>query len=330
MNSGNVLKKIFSLGRVFWDSQVFLCSVKLRVYDFLSDWSDSSIISKKLKLDMRATEMLLDALASLGFLLKKKKNYKIKNEFAPFLLSNSQSNVLSILDHYYHMWDDWGSLIESLRTGKPVNKVVDDKTKRMYTKAFITGMDNLTKFQKDRLIENLNLNGVKSILDIGSGPATYLREILKKNGDIVATIVDLPVAAEVGKEFIKKDNLNSRVKFLLGDIRDIKIDRSYDCIFIFQVLHALNMDTRKIAIKKSFEALNKGGRIYIHEFYLNETKTSPKDSVIFRLNMLLHAPGGDNLTTAEIKELLREAGFDITKVIKFKNPSTVLVEGTKK
>ncbi len=329
MNRGKQLRKILSLGRVFWDSQVLLTSVELNIFDYLTDWVDVDIVAKKVRTEKRATLMLLDALVSLGFLHKKNNKYRIKQEYANLLNSNSEENVLAILKHYYHMWDDWGSLIESLKTGKPVEKEVDLETKNKYTKAFITGMDNLTKFQKDRVIKEIDLKNVRNILDIGSGPATYVREILKNNKNMRATILDLPISAKIGKEFVKKDNLLERVRFIEGDLKEVNFGKGYDCIFIFQVLHSLDADTRALALKKAYDALNKNGKVYIHEFYLNNSKTAPKDSVIFRLNMLIHAPGGDNLTISEIKELIEQAGFQTGKIIKFKNPSTVLIQGIK-
>lgn len=323
------LKTILNLGRVFWDSQAFLTACKLRIFDYLREPIEVTSVSKKLRTNERATKILLDALVSLGFVRLKGTKYVLNSRFSDFLLSDSDKNVLSILDHYYHMWDDWGKLIDSIKTGKCIEKKVNNELKRQYTKSFITGMDNLTKFQKERILNSLDLKGVKKILDIGSGPATYLREILKRSKNITATILDLPDAAEVGKEFIRKDNLEKRVRFIVGDIREKELDKDYDCVFIFQVLHALDQKTREIAINKAHKALNKGGKIYIHEFYLNEKKTYPKENVIFRLNMLIHADGGDNLSIKEIKNLLENAGFSIKNEFIFKNPSTVLIEGIK-
>lgn len=41
------LKEILTLGRSFWDSQVLLCSVKLKVFDFLDEFITAETLSKK-------------------------------------------------------------------------------------------------------------------------------------------------------------------------------------------------------------------------------------------------------------------------------------------
>lgn len=323
------LKKILSLGRIFWDSQILLVSAELNIFDEVLDWTDGERVAKSIKTDYKATLMLLDALVSLGFLEKKHNKYRLKQAYGNFLNSNSDKNVLSILKHYYYMWGDWGQLIDSLKTGKSIEKQVDLETKKKYSKIFITAMDDLTKFYKDRIIKEIDLSNVKKILDIGSGPATYIREILKREKNIKATILDLPIAAKVGRDFVKKEHLLERVNFIEGDLREVNFGKGYDCVFIFQVLHALDDDTRKLALKKAYDSLKDNGKIYIHEFYLNNSKTAPKDNVIFRLNMLIHAPGGDNLSIKELRCLLQTAGFQLGKIVKFKTPSTVLVEGKK-
>ncbi|MCX7991660.1 MAG: acetylserotonin O-methyltransferase [Proteobacteria bacterium] len=320
------LKNILSLGRVFWDSQVLLTSVKLKIFDYLGDFNDPKALSKKLKVNERALKMLLDALSSLGFLEKKDNLYKNRDKYAGYLVSDSEESITSILIHYYNMWNDWGNLIESIKTGKPNDRKKKDQEESYH---FINGMDNLTKFYKNNLISNIDFMNSKRILDIGSGPATYLREMLKKNEKLKGVILDLPQAILVAKQKLKKEGLINRVRFIEGGVEEKDFGSDYDIILISQVLHALNRSVCKIALEKSFNALKKGGKIYIHEFYLNERRTAPKDNVIFCLNMLIHSDGGDNFTISELKDLVTSAGFFITNVIRFKKPPTVLVEGVK-
>lgn len=322
----NEVKKILSLGRAFWDSQVLLTSINLDLFEYIKNFDAPENIAKKLSVNVRGIKMLLDSLVALGFVEKRKNEYKVKDKFRPYLLKDSEKSLFSILKHYSAMWNDWGKLIASIKSGKPFDRRKKDKEESYH---FINGMDNLTKFYKDLIIENIDFKKAKKLLDVGSGPATYLREMLKKNIKLKAVIVDLPSATFVAKEKLAKEKLQERVTFIEGSLEEKNFGKDYDIVLISQVLHSLNVKLRKIAIKKTFDALNRGGKIYIHEFYLNENRTFPKDNVVFCLNMLLHADGGNNLTVSEIKNLLKEGGFEVTKVVKFKTPSTVLIEGTK-
>ncbi len=320
------LKKILNLGRSFWDAQVLLTAVRLKVFDFLNSFTDAESLADKLKVDARALRMLLDALTSLGILEKKSNIYKNKDKYADFLTSSSDKSVTSILNHYYNMWQDWGNLIESIKTGKSSDNRKKDPEENYH---FINGMDNLTKFYKENILSNIDFMSAKKILDIGSGPATYLREMLKKNPTLKGVILDLPQATVVAKEKLRDEGLLNRVDFIEGSLEDKNFGSGYDIVLISQVLHSLKKELCQLAIEKSFGALKKGGKIYIHEFYLNEKRTAPKDNIVFCLNMLLHTDGGDNLTVNEIKDLLSNVGFFISKTILLKKPPTVLIEGTK-
>ncbi|GAB4431652.1 MAG: class I SAM-dependent methyltransferase [bacterium] len=320
------LKNILSLGRAFWDAQVLLTAVNLKVFDFLDKPATAADVAKRAGLKERTTVMLLDALASLNFLEKKDNKYCVSKIYAPFLLSSSEKNVLSILNHYYFMYEDWGKLKEAVKKDKPVER---KKRSLQEFHEFIRGMDNLTKFYKDRVVSAIDINDAKKILDIGSGPATYLREILKKDDKIKGYILDLPDATKVAKEFLKSEGLLKRVTFIKGDIEKADIGRDYDIILISQVLHSLSPKAVKVAFKKAYDALKKGGKLYIHEFYLNEERTFPPENIVFCLNMLLHSDGGNNFTVKELKSLYKEVGFRNIKVKRFKKPYTVMLSGEK-
>lgn len=319
------LKQILSIGRSFWDAQILLTAANLNVFDFLKNATLAKDVAKAVKTEETATVMLLDALSSMGILEKDNKKYKLKDEVAAFLLSSSPKNVLSILNHYYYMYEDWGSLKEALVSGKAIEKKKDKNE----TYEFIRGMDNLTKFYKDRVVGSIDHTKAKSILDIGSGPATYLREILKKNKNIEGYILDLPDAVYIAKEFLKKEKLLNRVKFIEGDLEKVNWGGKHDIILISQVLHSLNPEVVKTVFKKAYNALNAGGSLYVHEFYLNEERTFPQENVIFCLNMLLHTDGGNNFTVKELKKLYQDAGFKDVKSKKFTKPYTVMMVGYK-
>lgn len=320
------LKNILSLGRAFWDAQVLLTAVNLKIFDLLDKPVAVTDVAKRAGLKERTTAMLLDALTSLKFLEKKENKYCVSSIYSPFLLSSSEKNVLSILNHYYYMYEDWGKLKEAIKKDRPVER--KNRGPQEFQE-FIRGMDNLTKFYKDRVVSAIDINDAKKILDIGSGPATYLREILKKDDRMKGYILDLPDATKVAEEFLKREGLLKRVTFIKGDIVKADLGRDYDIILISQVLHSLSPKAVKVAFKKAFDALKKGGKLYIHEFYLNEERTFPPENVVFCLNMLLHSDGGNNFTVNELKSLYKETGFKNIKAKRFKNPYTVMLVGEK-
>jgi O-methyltransferase domain len=64
--------------------------------------------------------------------------------------------------------------------------------------------------------------------------------------------------------------------------------------------------------KRSFEALPPGGRLFLHEMVLNDTKDGPLVAVAFSMGML--ALTGKQYSVDELDQLLQEAGFTGTTV----------------
>ena len=62
-------------------------------------------------------------------------------------------------------------------------------------------------------------------------------------------------------------------------------------------------------IEKCAAALNPGGRIAVHEFPIDETRTAPPFSALFSINMLVSTDSGRCFTPREIGGWLRDAGL---------------------
>jgi hypothetical protein len=89
-------------------------------------------------------------------------------------------------------------------------------------------------------------------------------------------------------------------------------------------------ETIKIAkgiIKKSKKALNQNGRIVIQEFYIDKNRTTPPQSALFSVNMLVNTYGRC-YPPSEIKQWLSNAGFRNIKNKIFND--SVMVEGVNK
>ena len=60
---------------------------------------------------------------------------------------------------------------------------------------------------------------------------------------------------------------------------------------------------------KTFAALERSGRLLIHEFVLDDSRDRPLFPALFSLNMLVGTPGGKAYSEGEIGELISAAGF---------------------
>jgi hypothetical protein len=80
--------------------------------------------------------------------------------------------------------------------------------------------------------------------------------------------------------------------------------------------------------RKSFAALNPGGRIVMRDFILEDDKTAPRHAAVFSLNMLVGTPRGSNHSCGEYKEWLEQSGFAGVHHVELSTPASLMI-GTK-
>jgi len=296
----------------FQSSRVLISASKFRVFDHLEDWSTAPSVAKATHTDKRAMGMLLDALTSLGLLRKQGKRYRNRPIASRFLVSSSPYYQGDIIRHADILWKRWSMLDEVLKTGRPVTGERDHD-------AFIRGMHNLSIIRVKEVIRAIDLKGVKRALDLGGGPGTYAIELARKGIDVV--LFDVPETQEIAESIIREaGRTEGSIEFMGGDFLVDDIGRGYDLIFVSQILHMLPEGKCTDLLRKCHNALSEKGCVVIQEFFLRENRTSPVQSALFSINMLINTEKGKAYTPGELIRCCRRAGFKrITKKIVLDN-----------
>jgi len=303
----------------FTASRVVLTANNLGVFEQLKSEKSASQVAEKLKSDARATEILLDALTGIG-LVKKSRDGKYRNALVSsrYMVKGNRLYQGDIIRHASNMWDGFAKLDEVVKTGKPAKRSRDHE-------AFIMGMHNLTALRTKGLINAVGLKGVKTVLDLGGGPGTNAMAMVKKG--VHATIFDLPQTIPIAKKIARREGLKG-ISYKAGDFHTDDIGSGYDLVLLSQIFHAFSISENKALLSKCKNALNPGGRAVIQEFPIDDTRTSPPQSALFSVNMLVGTKSGRCYTVKEMKKWLSETGFSSITV---KNlPETVLVEGKRR
>lgn len=283
----------------YWSSRVLLTANNFGIFEFLKSPRTAEDIALTLKTDLRATEILLDALTGLELLKKSSNKYRNSPKANRFLISSSPYYQGNIIKHGDAIWRNWTELDEVIKTGKPAHKAYNHDS-------FIRGMHDISKIKAKNVIKLINLKGVKKALDLGGGPGTYSIELARKG--ISVTLFDLPETIKISREIIEESGIKS-IDYIEGDFLSDSIGNNYDLIFISQVLHAFSEDDNINIIKKSAEALNPGGKIIVQEFIIGNDRIYPTKSALFSVNMLVNTGGGRCYPSPEIKKWLYNAGL---------------------
>lgn len=302
---------ISKIASSFSESRILQASLNLGIFDAIGEGSMTSPeVSCTLSLDPRATDVLLNALTAMELLEKRESKFSLTAASRRYLLSSSPEYYGGMIQFDSSLWNLWGRLEESVRTGEPVKPPDMFQADEEETERFITAMHSIVRARGDAEIITpmLGLETVQTVLDLGSGPGTYPMAFLSKYPHLKITIFDLPGTLKVTRRVLEKERFLGRVVLEEGDYNTSPLPSGFDLIFLSNIIHSEDEGANRLLARKVYCSLNAGGRVVIKDHILDETLTSPRVGAIFSVQMLLMTRGRV-YSFGEVANWLSEAGF---------------------
>jgi SAM-dependent methyltransferase len=231
--------------------------------------------------------------------------------------------------HHHHLMDSWRRLDEAVRSGRPVRgrASFEDPEVRRH---FLMGMFNLAMQLAPRVAAVVDLSACRHLLDLGGGPGTYAIHFCQRYRALQATVYDLTQTQPVAMETITRFAMADRIGFHTGDYLEDPLPGNFDAAWLSHILHAEGPQACRRLIGKVFEALNPGGLILIHDFFLNDTMDGPLFPALFALNMLLGTGAGQAYSRQQVKTMLADAGFEAIRELPLESPNdSGIIQGGK-
>jgi SAM-dependent methyltransferase len=222
--------------------------------------------------------------------------------------------------HHHYLMPSWNRLADSVRTGRPARErtISGDDDRR---EAFLMGMFNIASAIAPTVAELIDLGGCRRLLDLGGGPGTFAIHFCKKHPELTAAVYDLATTRPFAQKTIKKFGLEDRIRFIPGDYTSEEVDGAFDAVWMSHILHGEDPATCREMIRKAVGTLTGKGRIFIHEFILEDNADGPLFPALFSLNMLVGTDGGRAYTQAELIDMLTAAGVGDIQRLPFIGPT---------
>jgi SAM-dependent methyltransferase len=323
MASSN-MNKMRELMRGYWRSAILFAAVHYRVFEWLgAKGMGSGILARKARISERGAAVLLDALAVMGLISKRKGRYFNSSLSNECLVPGGRNYIGDSIKHHKNLWRIWGHLDEAIATGRGVTRP-KGYTSVAQTENFILAMENTARRRATQVVKLVGAAGVNKLLDVGGGPATYALAFAKRNKKLNAKVIDLHVPIKIARQFVKEAGMQNRIMLHEGDYYEVDFGRGYDLVLLSNVLHSMSPGRARLICSKSYSALSPGGRIVIHDFLPNEERTGPEWPLLFAVNMLVATESGSTYTYGEISAWLRGAGFAEIKKTPVEDSSTLV------
>jgi ubiquinone/menaquinone biosynthesis C-methylase UbiE len=328
MNKPKDIEYLNEISYSYWKAQVLFVAIDMDVFTLTAGNGKScKVIARKLRTDLRATEMILNALVSLEFLRKIGEVYRNTAISNRYLVKGSQLYQGDRIHHFHNMWDCWSKLNVAIKTGKPTAyDNAEEEVDKKRLREFIRAMHNIGVVQAGEICEELHLKKYRSLLDLAGGQGTYAVRFVKENPKMKAVVFDLPEVIKITRDHIKKSGMKGKVATKAGDcLKDSFGKELYDIVFVSNLLHIYKPGENRKILKKCWDSLLKKGIVVIQEFVLNSAKTQPLFGTLFSLNMLMGTHRGSSYSYVEMKEWLKDVGFKNIKKVNLDLDSGLII-----
>jgi hypothetical protein len=161
------------------------------------------------------------------------------------------------------------------------------------------------------MLEGYDFSSAKTIVDVGGGYGYLIQSILQGNQSQRGILFDLPHVVRIGQEEIVDAGIAERCEFVGGSFFG-NIPSGGDIYLITRVLHNWgDADALKI-LTNIRSAMSPSAKLLVGERL--ETPTNPQQMLIYLNMYMLLLNGGRERSEEEYRELLEQAGFEVTGV----------------
>jgi hypothetical protein len=123
---------------------------------------------------------------------------------------------------------------------------------------------------------------------------------------------------------VEANRLSGRVKFAPGSFMDQPLPKA-DVIMMGHILHDWDLETKRILVRKAYEALPSGGAYVVYESIIDDDRSKNAFGLLMSLNMLIETAGGFDYTGADCSAWMKEAGFRETRVEHLVGPDSMVI-----
>ena len=236
------------------------------------------------------------------------------------LVPGGPADLTRAIRYNRDVYPAWGRLAEFAKTGRPVERpeihLGEDPVR---TKAFAASMFGRAMGIGRGVVPMIELGeGSRTedgrretrVLDLAGGPGAYAILLCQANPALKCVTVDLKAISAEAAGYVAKFGLSDRIECRAGDYHADEYEAgAYDAVTIFGALHQESPGQIVDILKRARRALRPSGRVFVLDMMTDATRTAPKFSALFAVNMALTTENGWVFSDAELKDWMRAAGF---------------------
>lgn len=209
--------------------------------------------------------------------------------------------------------------VRVLKTGRPahwagLDEASDDWHGSMlsedFARTFTAAMDCRGVFLGKKLADTVaaELAGARRLLDVGGGSGVYACALAANAPKLEAVVFEQAPVDAIARAKIAERGLADRVRVETGDMFSDPWPEGCDLHLFSNVMHDWGRDEILALLRRSRETLAPGGKVLVHEAFLDPDKRGPLPVAEYSC-ILAHSTQGRCYAWSEMEAFLAEAGF---------------------
>jgi ubiquinone/menaquinone biosynthesis C-methylase UbiE len=288
-------------------SRIFLTAVELHIFETLERQElTAREIAARTGTNERATEILLNALAGLGLIEKRRNKYADAPVIVEMLRKKSSDCLLAWFRHQNNGWRRWSALTRVVKKGYPKKNPWSQKMSIDLAMTMRLGVKNLA----ERLDLMMDVSKIRRICDLGCGPGAITMELLQMHPHTTAVLIDQDKGAlKIARQDAVARGLQDRVEFVNQNILTSNMEKGFDMVILSSVLCLFTRQEVVHLLNKVKAILQTGGTLILGEMLLKESRTCPVPAALFAVQLLVNGSSDGAFSLSEIRDLLRTCGI---------------------
>ncbi len=317
-----------------WLTFAIAAALKLRLFPRLVEPTDPEHLAGEVGADPKRVTRLLRALVAGGVLTEGGDRFRL-TEQGELLLDSHPASLAPLFELVGSDWHTmaWATLGDALLTpstpfaaahGMDLATHLDENPS--HAELLRRGYGSVQSPVGDLNVPDAIAEGVgdiegQTVVDVGGGDGTVLGKILSRNPLSSGVLLDRPEMADLARVHLRRQGIADRVTVVAGNFFEA-VPRGGDIYLLSYVLEDWEDGPAEVILARCRAAMEEGGALLLVE--------EPRDdegstySRLFDLETMV-VQGGEERSLVELERLLASAGFRVTGSVETRVATATLI-----
>ncbi len=318
---------ILRLASSFMAAKHLFAANELGLFEALADSSATiDTLAARTGLTRRAARISADAMVALGLIERDGDMYRNSATAAAFLSGQGPGDLRPLLK----FWDKvsypaWVDLTEALATGPSKEIFEIDSALQELASA---GIEAILAGPTAALPHAFDFSARRRLVDIGGGTGSWSVAAVRAYPNLMATVLELPIVAEVARKRIAATEVATRVAVTTANAMHDPLPPG-DVFLLANILHYWAPEENRELLRRVRNAAGHETALLLVDFWTDPTHTQPIQAALMAGEFAVHLRHGDVYSVDEIKGWLEETGWRFVRHAPLAGPQSLIVAQAK-